>query len=97
LRNLVERCALLNRRPSSCLAAATDADPGAEPADDDLTLDAFERQHIRAVVELSGGNKSQAARRLGISRKTLERKLRRWEAALVSDARPVRRAAGTGT
>jgi DNA-binding NtrC family response regulator len=30
-------------------------------------------------VELSGGNKSQAARRLGISRKTLERKLRRWE------------------
>jgi len=96
LRNLVERCALLNRRPSSCLAAATDADPGAEPADDDLTLDAFERQHIRAVVELSGGNKSQAARRLGISRKTLERKLRRWETALVSDARPVRRAAGTG-
>ena len=79
LRNLVERCALLNQRPSACLAAATDGGGGAGQADDDLTLDAFERQHIRAVVELSGGNKSQAARRLGISRKTLERKLRRWE------------------
>jgi two-component system NtrC family response regulator len=92
LRNLVERCALLNQRPSACLGAAAEGDAGVEPAADDLTLDTFERQHIRAVVELSGGNKSQAARRLGISRKTLERKLRRWESAAASDARPSRRA-----
>ena len=81
LRNLVERCALLNQRPSACLAGAAEEAGRARQADDDLSLDAFERQHIRSVVELSGGNKSLAARRLGISRKTLERKLRRWDAA----------------
>ncbi|MDH3945048.1 MAG: helix-turn-helix domain-containing protein [Chromatiales bacterium] len=31
--------------------------------------------HMRRVLEAAGGNKSAAARRLGISRKTLERKL----------------------
>jgi two-component system NtrC family response regulator len=93
LRNLVERCALLNSRPSACLAAGSGSgDSAGDPTDDDLTLDTFERQHVRAVVKLSSGNKSQAARRLGISRKTLERKLRRWESAASPDGRPARRA-----
>ena len=30
------------------------------------------------VLSATGGNKSEAARRLGISRKTMERKLRSW-------------------
>jgi DNA-binding NtrC family response regulator len=30
-------------------------------------------------LKSADGNKSEAARRLGISRKTLERKLQRWE------------------
>jgi DNA-binding NtrC family response regulator len=41
--------------------------------------DAVERAHILAVLDAAGGNKSEAARRLGIARKTLERKLQRWE------------------
>ena len=96
LRNLVERCALLDRRLSSCLGAAAGQDSASDQADDDLTLASFEHRHIRAVLELSAGNKSKAARRLGISRKTLERKLRRWEPAATPDAPSVRRAAGSG-
>jgi DNA-binding NtrC family response regulator len=30
------------------------------------------------MLDVTGGNKSEAARRLGISRKTMERKLRSW-------------------
>jgi ActR/RegA family two-component response regulator len=30
------------------------------------------------VLGATGGNKSEAARRLGIARKTMERKLRSW-------------------
>jgi DNA-binding NtrC family response regulator len=86
LRNLMERCALLDQRPSACLAGAAGDDLPEDAAGDDLTLASFERQHIRAVLKLCGGNKSKAARRLGISRKTLERKLRRWESAAAAEA-----------
>jgi DNA-binding NtrC family response regulator len=40
-----------------------------------LTLDEVERAHIRRILEASGGNKTQAARVLGVDRKTLYRKL----------------------
>ena len=46
---------------------------------DDLTLETMERRHILAVLKMASGNKSEAARRLEISRKTLERKLRKWQ------------------
>ena len=95
LRNLVERCALLDRSPSACLGGPAGRDRPSAPADDDLTLESFERQHIEAVLKLSSGNKSKAARRLGISRKTLERKLHRWERAAKVDVPPARRAAGS--
>lgn len=35
-----------------------------------------ERRHILAILRLSGGNRAQAARMLGISRKTLWKKLK---------------------
>ena len=41
----------------------------------DWTLEQVKRHHMTRVLDDSGGNKSAAARRLGISRKTLERKL----------------------
>ena len=91
LRNLVERCALLDQRPSACLTGVAGDEIPEDAAGDDLTLASFERQHIRAVLKLSGGNKSKAARRLGISRKTLERKLRRWESAAPAEAPAPRR------
>ena len=42
------------------------------------TLDEAERRHVLAIVEASAGNRSEAARRLGIERKTLARKLKGW-------------------
>jgi DNA-binding NtrC family response regulator len=45
---------------------------------DDESLAAIERRHILGVLDSCKGNKSEAARRLGVSRKTLERKCAAW-------------------
>ena len=45
----------------------------------DRTLAEVEREHIRNVLAQVGGNKTQAARILGIDRKTLRQKLKRIE------------------
>lgn len=44
-----------------------------------LSLQQVERTYIMRTLAKSGYNKSQAARTLGISRKTLYEKLNRWE------------------
>ncbi len=49
--------------------------PSPETPISDLTLKSAEQRHIRWVMEKMGGNKRQAARALGISRSTLDRKL----------------------
>jgi DNA-binding NtrC family response regulator len=79
-KNVIERSLLLGRAPSSCLSCApTQANiPAVELMADDLSLAAVEKRHILRVLDGAGGNKSEAARRLGISRKTLERKLQLW-------------------
>ena len=60
-------------------AIARDASPG-EPTDDRpfLPLLEVERRHVVRVYEAVGRNKSEAARLLGIDRKTLGAKLRRF-------------------
>ena len=58
--------------------AVNEARPGAVAPDGlegDLTLQSAEARHIRAVLDKMGGNKRRAARALGVSRSTLDRKL----------------------
>lgn len=49
------------------------------PAHNPTTLAAAEKQQILAALEAAGGNKSKAAESLGISRRTLHRKLNEWK------------------
>jgi DNA-binding NtrC family response regulator len=62
---------------SAALGAAASASPAAlteGPTD----LQSLERRHILTVLESVGGDKSQAARLLGVSRRTLERRVAEW-------------------
>ncbi len=80
LKNVIERCLLLNKPPSLCMAGSDAVGGRSEPIEQarNLQLDAVEKRHILKVLDLEGGNKSAAARALGISRKTLERKTQAW-------------------
>jgi len=74
LRNVVERTLHLGGLPPDSLQPGEhSAGPPDYPLD--WTLEQVKRHHMARVLEASGGNKSAAARRLDVSRKTLERKL----------------------
>jgi len=85
LRNVVERALLLNRFPGESITGAVNR-PSEDPHQDtsetgpsiDWTLAEVEKFHMVRVLAAAEGNKSEAARRLGVSRKTMERKLRDW-------------------
>ncbi|MDX5410744.1 MAG: sigma-54 dependent transcriptional regulator [Thauera sp.] len=64
-------------------------------AEDDLELSLaeVERRHIERVTAACDGNKTEAARRLGVSRKTLERKFADWAAEAEYAARRAERRA----
>jgi len=76
LKNLVERSLILGEFRCDFLpvGAPTVASAG------DISLDEVEKRHILGVLEAARGNKSEAARRLGLSRKTLERRCAAWGA-----------------
>jgi DNA-binding NtrC family response regulator len=52
--------------------------------DEDLSLERVQKEHILRVLELVGGNKSEAARRLGISRSTLQERLKAYSKGIPS-------------
>ena len=51
---------------------------GVPEAEKDLPLEAVEKTTILKTLESAAGNKSEAARRLGITRKTLHKKLKKY-------------------
>lgn len=80
LRTVVERMVLLGQLPQETIMQLVGEDTPPEsgyPLDWDLKR--VEKSHIQKVLMEEGGNKSAAARLLGISRKTLERKQREWD------------------
>lgn len=48
------------------------------PSNNAETLDDAERKHVMEVLRQSGGNRTLAAERLGIQRRTIYKKLERW-------------------
>ncbi len=57
-------------------------------AGDEITLQELERRHLEEVLRGCGGNRSQAARILGIERKTLYRKAHRLGIGLDPEEKP---------
>ena len=73
LRNLIERSLILGRFPEDFRGHRS-----GNSAMTAATLEEVERRHILAVLDEAGGNRDEAARRLGISRKTIDRKCVSW-------------------
>jgi DNA-binding NtrC family response regulator len=88
LRNVIERAALLSE--SGAISPADLALPMAHAAsgiddstaNDGLTLEQLERQHITKVLKLENGSVDKAAVRLGLPRSTLYSKLKQYGIAL---------------
>lgn len=88
LRNVIERAAILSNDdtitpehlPKELLQAAGDMDERLPFLQEDmeLSLEVMEKQHILRVLKQLEGNKSEAARRLKISRSTLREKLKKF-------------------
>lgn len=80
LRNFIERSLILGYFPKEDLPLNLNLDDQSELVQDqeDESLERVERSHILRVLNACAGNKSEAARRLGVSRKTLERKCMAW-------------------
>lgn len=75
LRNLIERSLILGEFPPEFANAGQEICP--ENPD---TLQCVERRHILRILNACNGNRAAAARRLGVSRKTIDRKCAMWDA-----------------
>jgi transcriptional regulator with PAS, ATPase and Fis domain len=72
LRNLIERALTLGHFPDAF------CDESARANDESTSLASMERRYILKVLAETAGNRAEAARRLGISRKTIDRKCAAW-------------------
>jgi two-component system, NtrC family, response regulator HydG len=92
LMNTVERAVVLSRTDTvdadelafpmadqcpSVIAPESSRPQSGQPGS--LPLDEVEKRSILEALQAAGGNKSEAARRLGITRKTLRKKLEKYE------------------
>ena len=84
LRNLIARVAVESREPEihkALVTAAMSGNPVTQRQSASMpvgNLDSMEEQMIIRALERSGGHRSQAADQLGISRRTLSRKLKEY-------------------
>ena len=87
LRNLIERSLILGALNVSALyqgLARTRPAPrpvAATALDGPTDLQTLEKRHIQAVLESVAGDKTRAAQLLGVSRRTLERRVAEWSAS----------------
>jgi DNA-binding NtrC family response regulator len=88
LRNVMERALILSggdmispaHLPKELLGSGNDAAAAGErPEGGVLMLEEVEKRHIRRVLEGCKGNKTQAARLLGINRLTLRNKIKQYQ------------------
>lgn len=87
LEHTIERAVLLGKRaligledlPSSLAARSDQVLPVAEAVAKSYTLRDLERDYIMRVMETTNGNKTEAARILGVDRTTLYRKLEEYK------------------
>lgn len=81
LQNLIERAVIMEQENSSILDFIPISQLSAnviQPQDSKGTLEELEREHIKRVIQQVNFNKSQAARILGIARKTLREKMQKY-------------------
>lgn len=76
LRNVVERTLILGRFPLEQLSVQRAPKRAGEDEADSLAE--LERRHILSVLRETGGDREETARRLGVSRKTIDRKCAAW-------------------
>ncbi len=91
LRNLVESLVILAPHEEirledlpeeyRCLQASAPAVSAGSLVEPGLTMDEIERRAILTALEQTGGNRTQAAERLGIGLRTLQRKLKEYRLA----------------
>lgn len=74
LRNLIERSVILGAFPEEF--AGSGIVTGASAIEN---MDLVVQRHMLRVLDLCSGNRAEAARRLGVSRKTIDRKMIAWE------------------
>jgi two-component system, NtrC family, response regulator AtoC len=84
LANTIERLLILSPRPTIDVDDLPEnlhfRKPPASITDERfLTLEELERRHILRVLETTGGNMTAAAKRLGVDRGTLHRKMQQWQ------------------
>ncbi|WP_295899307.1 response regulator transcription factor [uncultured Bdellovibrio sp.] len=63
--------------PDMILKAFTDQTVGEEVPDQEISLARMEREYIDYILQSSDGNITQAAKKLGLHRQSLQRKLRK--------------------
>ena len=82
LENTIERLVVFSRKPvigpEDLYFAGFETDSADFSLEEDLPLEEIEKRYILRVLKACGGNKSLAAQKLRIDRKTLRGKLKRW-------------------